>query len=133
VLRHRYDVQRLTDTAMRSPQRITVATVAVAVIAAWWFFLGSATVSAQVQRGSLPPSALAAVGVLTAMNFGALIISALAVRLDRPIARVFVMVVLAVNVPLSLWNMVGALDIAYAVAAAIALALVLWSWRRGSR
>jgi len=118
---------------MRSPQRTTVATVAVAVVAAWWFFLGSATVSAQVQAGTLSPSALAALGVLTAINFGALIISALAVRLDRPIAKVFVVVVVAINVPLAFWNLVGPLDIAYGVAALIALALVLWSWRRDSR
>ncbi len=133
MLRHGHDLQRLTDTAMRSPQRTTVATVAVAVVAAWWFFLGSATVSAQVQAGTLSPSALAALGVLTAINFGALIISALAVRLDRPIAKVFVVVVVAINVPLAFWNLVGPLDIAYGVAALIALALVLWSWRRDSR
>jgi len=129
VLRHRYDLQRLTDTTVRSSQRIIVATIAVAVIAAWWFFLGSASVSAQIERATLSGAALATLGVLAAINFGALILAALAVRLVRRAARAFVVVVLAVNAISALVDQVGAWDVAYAMAVALALGLVVWSWR----
>ena len=114
---------------MRSPQRIIVATIAVAVIAAWWFFLGSASVSTQIESGTLSGAALATLGVLAAVNFGALILAALAVRLDRRAARIFVVVVLMVNAISAFLDQVGPLDIAYAVAVVLALGLVLWSWR----
>lgn len=129
VLRHRHDVQRLTDSTVRSPQRIIAATIAVAVIAAWWFFLGSASVSAQVERGALSSAALAAIGVLAAANLGALILAAIAVRLKGPVSRAFVVVVLAANFIPAFLDHVGVLDIAYAAAVALALGLVLWSWR----
>ena len=129
MLRHRYDVQRLTDVAVRSPQRIIVATIAVAVIAAWWFFLGSASVSTQIESGTLSGAALATLGVLAAVNFGALILAALAVRLSRRAVRVFVVVVLAANAISAFLDQVGAWDVAYAAAVALALGLVVWSWR----
>lgn len=130
MLRHRHDLQRLTDIIVRSPKRIIVGTTAVAVIAAWWFFLGSASVSAQIERGTLSGPALATVGVLTAVNFGALVLAALAVRLNRRSARVFVVVVLAVNAISAFTDQVGTLDMAYAAAVVLALGLVVWSWRR---
>jgi uncharacterized membrane protein len=129
VLRHRHDLQRLTSITVRSPQRIIIATIAVAIVTAWWFYLGSASVSAQIESGTLGGPALAALGVLAVVNFGALILAALAVRLDRRVARIFVVVVLAANVISAFLDQVGPLDIAYAVAAVLALVLVLWSWR----
>ena len=129
VLRHRYDVQRLTDVAVRSPQRIIVATIAVAAIAAWWFFLGSASVSTQIESGTLSGPTLATLGVLASVNFGALVLAALAVRLDRRVARVFVVVVLSANAISALLDQVGAWDVAYAAAVVLALGLVVWSWR----
>ena len=114
---------------MRSPQRIIVATIAVAVIAAWWFFLGSASVSTQIESGTLSGAALATLGVLAAVNFGALILAALAVRLSRRAVRVFVVVVLAANAISAFLDQVGAWDVAYAAAVALALGLVVWSWR----
>ena len=129
MLRHRYDVQRLTDVAVRSPQRIIVATIAVAAIAAWWFFLGSASVSTQIESGTLSGPTLATLGVLASVNFGALVLAALAVRLDRRVARVFVVVVLSANAISALLDQVGAWDVAYAAAVVLALGLVVWSWR----
>jgi hypothetical protein len=129
VLRHRYDLQRLTSITVRSSQRTLIATIALAIVAAWWFFLGSASVSAQIERGTLPGPALATLGVLAAVNFGALILAALAVRLDRRVARIFVVVVLVANAISAFLDQVGPLDIAYAAAAVLALGLVLWSWR----
>ena len=93
MLRYRHDLQRLTLATVRSPQRTIIATISVAIIAAWWFYLGSASVSAQIERGTVSGPALATLGVLSAVNFGALILAAIAVRLDRRAARVFVVVV----------------------------------------
>lgn len=114
---------------MRSHQRVIIATIAVAVVAAWWFYLGSASVSAQIERGELSGTELATLGVLSALNFGVLILAALAVRLERPLARGFVVVALVVNAISAFLDQVGALDIAYAVAVVASLLLVLWSWR----
>ena len=118
---------------MRSHQRTIIATVAVAVVAAWWFYLGSASVSTQIESGSLSGPALATLGVLSAVNFGALILAALAVRLEHRIARGFVVVVLVINAISALLDQVGATDVAYAAVVAIARGLVLWSWRPAGR
>lgn len=106
-----------------------IATISVAIIAAWWFYLGSASVSAQIELGAVSGPALATLGVLAAVNFAALILAAIAVRLDRRAARVFVVVVLAANAVSVFLDQVGASDVAYAIAVLLALGLVLWSWR----
>lgn len=129
MLRHRHDLQRLTLATVRSPQRTMIATISVAIIAAWWFYLGSASVSAQIELGAVSGPALATLGVLAAVNFAALILAAIAVRLDRRAARVFVVVVLAANAVSVFLDQVGASDVAYAIAVLLALGLVLWSWR----
>lgn len=114
---------------MRSHQRTIIATIAVAIVAAWWFYLGSASVSAQIESGSLSGPALATLGVLTALNFAALILAALAVRLKKRLPRGFVVVVLVINAISALLDQVGGVDIAYAAVATLALGLVVWSWR----
>ena len=114
---------------MRDDKRITVAWVAIAVIAAWWFFLGSASVSAEAQLGRLGPAQLATLGLLSAANLGLLILAAIAVRLRRLAARVFVAVVLVANIIAAFLDQVGPLDIAYAVAVVISLGAAIWSWR----
>lgn len=114
---------------MRSQQRTIIATIATAIVAAWWFYLGSASVSAQIESGTLSGPALATLGVLTAVNFAALILAALAVRLKRPFTRGFVVVVLVINAVSALLDQVGGVDIAYATIAIFALGLVVWSWR----
>ena len=114
---------------MRSPQRIIVATIAVAVIAAWWFFLGSASVSTQIEGGTLSGPTLATLGVLAAVNFGALILAALAVRLSRRAVRVFVVSSNRAPQISEMLDQVGAWDVAYAAAVVLALGLVVWSWR----
>jgi hypothetical protein len=114
---------------VRSHQRTIIATIAVGVVAAWWFYLGSASVSTQIESGSLSGPALATLGVLSAVNFGALILAALAVRLKHRLARVFVVVVLVANAVSALLDQVGAPDLAYAAIVTMALGLVLWSWR----
>lgn len=129
MLRHGHDLQHLTDTTRRSPQRTITATIAVAIIAACWFYLGSASVSAHIERGMLSGPTLAALGVLAGINLGALILAALAVHLHRRAARTFVVVVLTANVISALLDQVGVIDLAYATAVALSLGLVLWSWR----
>ena len=118
---------------MRSHQRTIIATIAVAIVAAWWFYLGSASVSAQIESGSLSGPVLATLGVLTAVNFGALILAALAVRLRKRLARSYVVVVLVVNAISALLDQVGGVDIAYAAMVMLALGLTLWSWRPAGR
>lgn len=129
MLRHRHDLQRLTDNPVRSHQRTIIATIAVAIVAAWWFYLGSASVSEQIERGTLSGPTLATIGVLSAVNLGALVLAALAVRLERALARVFVVAVLVMNALSSFLDQVGPADIAYAAAALLALGVVVWSWR----
>ena len=83
---------------MRDDKRTAVAWVAIAVIAAWWFFLGSATVSAEAQLGRMAPGELALLGSLAAANLGLLILAAIAVRQPGRLARIFVVVVLVANI-----------------------------------
>jgi hypothetical protein len=114
---------------VRDDKRITVAWVAIAVIAAWWFFLGSASVSTDAQLGRTSPAVLALLGTLAAANLGLLILAAITVRLRGRLARIFVVVVLVANIVAAFLDQVGALDIAYAVAVFIALGAAAWSWR----
>lgn len=129
MLRYRHGLQRLTSTPVRDSRRTIIASVAVAVVASWWFFLGSASVSAEIERGGLSGPALATIGVLTAINFGALILSTLAVYFAWPKAKVFIIVVLGANLVVAFLDQVGPLDIAYAVAVVVTMFLVFWSWR----
>ena len=133
VLRYRHGLQHLTASTGHGPRPTTFASLAIGALAAWWFFLGSASVSARAVAGDTTAAMLATFGVLAAANLGALILSALAVRVDRRAARVFVVIVLVGNVVSSILDEIGVFDVAYALASVIALSVTVWAWRAQRR
>jgi len=138
VLRHRHDLQRLrqspADALVRLTHRwVTAATVAIAVLAVVWFFLGSASLSAAIGRGTFSPPALATLGVLTMANLGLLILAAVANRSSRRALRAFVVVVLGLNAVVSITDQVGPADVLYLLLTVAALLMVVLAWRHRPR
>ena len=126
VLWHRHDVQHLR------PTRLRLATLgALLALTVAWFFLGSAAVSAALERGALSPGQIAALGAIVTVNFAALILASVVTY--RPPGRwgdVFVVIVLVVNVAGSVLDQVGLWDVVYLLGSLAALILALLTWRR---
>jgi peptidoglycan/LPS O-acetylase OafA/YrhL len=112
---------------------VTAATVAIAVLAVVWFFLGSASLSAAIGRGTFSPAALAILGVLTMANLGLLILAAVANRSSRRALRAFVVVVLGLNAVVSITDQVGPADVLYLLLTVAALLMVVLAWRHRPR
>lgn len=112
---------------------MTASTVALAVLAVVWFFLGSASLSAAIGRGTFSSAALAILGVLTMANMGLLILAAVANRSSRSALRVFVVVVLGLNAVASIADQIGPADVLYLLLTVAALLMVVLAWRHSPR
>lgn len=123
VLRLRHDLQRLTHTKLRYGLVASLALLAVT-----WFFLGSAGVSAAIERGELSGTGLALFGLAAAVNFAALVLAIAAAYFavpSRTWAWWFVVVVVLANAITTLTDQVGAADVLYLLLCLLALGLAL--------
>jgi hypothetical protein len=109
------------------------ATAAIATLAAFWFYLSSASVSSSVEDRSFSTAVLVVVGLAAAVNLVALVLAAVAVFYlprGKPAYFWFVVVVLAANSVASLADQFGIVDVVYIVACLVALGLTIGLRRR---
>ena len=121
----RHDLQRLTNNKLRFG-----LVASLAVLAVTWFFLGSAGVSAAIERGEPSGTGLALFGLAAAVNLAALVLALAAAYFAVPSqawAWWFVVVVVLVNAIATLTDQVGAADVFYLVLCLLALVLALAS------
>ena len=143
MLRHGHDLQRLTDSLEGDspegeslhPSRLQVhtATLAVAMLAVVWFFVGYASLWAAISRGALSPAAIAVLGLLTSANLALLSLAAIASRSSRRGLRVFVVAVVLLNAVGSVVDQMGIPDVLYLLLSVATLVIVGYGWRRSSR
>lgn len=123
MLRVRHDLQRLTNSKLRYG-----LVASLTVLAVTWFFLGSAGVSAAIERGEPSGIGLALFGLAAAVNFAALVLAIAAaffVVPSKPWAWWFVVVVLLANAITTLTDQVGTADVFYLLLCLLALVLAI--------
>ena len=110
----------------------TGAAALIAALAAFWFYLSSASVSSTVESGTLSTPAIVAIGLASAVNLVALVLAAVAAYyLPRLLNRGksayfwFVLIVLLANCVTAVADQFGVIDAIYLIASLIAVALVI--------
>lgn len=110
----------------------TGAAALIAAIAAFWFYLSSASVSSTVESGTLSTPAIVAIGLASAVNLVALVLAAVAAYyLPRSLSRGkgayfwFVIIVLVANCVAAVVDQFGVIDAIYLLASLVAIALVI--------
>jgi len=117
--------------------RLRLAAAAlIGALAAFWFYLSSASVSSAVEAGTLSTTVLVGVGLASAINLAALVLAAVAAYyLPRGKATYFwfVIVVLAANCAASLADQFGVVDAIYLLVSLVAIGLTIALRRRSLR
>jgi len=110
----------------------TGAAALIAALAAFWFYLSSASVSASIETGTLSTTMIVAIGLASAVNLVALVLAAVATYyLPRYLPRGkgiyfwFVLIVLAANCVAAVLDQFDLVDAIYLIASLVAIALVI--------
>lgn len=131
MLRLGHDLHRV------SIERLRLATTAlIGVLAAFWFYLSSASVSASLESGSVSTPVLVATGLASAINLVALVLAGVAsyyIPRGRALYFRFVIVVLAANAFASVFDQFGVVDAFYLTGVLAAMGLTLALRRRCAR